>query len=90
MAKHLRQDFVLLDAKVVPSYLTRSKAAARKNWPNLYQTKPYRKGKTQAPAFTGKEGLQLASVTRHRNPKNTLGKEEGQSTQSYAEQPLTQ
>lgn len=44
IVRHLRQAFVLLDAKAAPSDLTGLKAAAGKNQSNWYQTKPYEKG----------------------------------------------
>lgn len=63
--KHLRPSFVLLDNEVIPIYLTRSEAAARKNQPNLYQTNQDLKERENKHLFTGKQRLQLYLVTCH-------------------------
>lgn len=62
--KHLRPTFVLLDTKVIPSYLTRSEAAAGRTSQTCTKPRPKRKGKHKH-LFTGKQGLQLYLVTRH-------------------------
>lgn len=69
IVRHLRQAFVLLHAKAVPSDLTGLKAAAGKNQSNWYQTKPYEKENVST-CIHRQGRIAEGLVTGHCNPKS--------------------